>query len=32
MKGEVREEWLRSNVSDVNYAATMGTLGLRWQP
>ena len=32
VKAEVREEWLRSNVSGVDYAATIMTLGLRWQP
>jgi hypothetical protein len=32
VKGEVREEWLRSNTAGVDYAATIATLGLRWQP
>jgi hypothetical protein len=32
VKGEVREEWLRANVAGVDYAATIATLGLRWQP
>ena len=32
VKGEVREEWLRSNVGGVDYAATIMMLGLRWQP
>ena len=32
VKGEVREEWLRSNTAGVDYNATIATLGLRWQP
>lgn len=32
VKGELREEWLRSNVPGVDYSATIAMLGLRWQP
>lgn len=32
VKGEVREEWLRSNVLGADYNATIALLGLRWQP
>lgn len=32
VKGEVRQEWRRSNVAGNDYDATIGMLGLRWQP
>ena len=32
IKGELREEWMRSNVVGVDYNATVALLGLRWQP
>jgi hypothetical protein len=32
VKGEVRHEWRRSNVPGNDYDATVGLLGLRWQP
>jgi hypothetical protein len=32
LKGELREEWLRSNTAGADYSATVGLLGLRWQP
>lgn len=32
VKGELREEWLHSNVLGADYSATVGLLGLRWQP
>jgi hypothetical protein len=31
VKGEVREDWLRSNISGNDYNATTVLLGLRWQ-
>jgi hypothetical protein len=31
LKGELREEWLSSNVPNANYAATVALLGLRLQ-
>jgi hypothetical protein len=31
LKGELREEWLNSNVPNANYAATVALLGLRLQ-
>ena len=31
IKGEVREEWLRSNMTGNNYNATVFLLGLRLQ-
>jgi hypothetical protein len=31
VKGEVREDWLRSNVTGADYNATVFLLGLRWQ-
>jgi hypothetical protein len=31
VKGEVRQDWLRSNISGSNYNATTFLLGLRWQ-
>ena len=31
IKGEVREEWLRSNVTGNDYTATIFLLGLRFQ-
>jgi hypothetical protein len=31
VKGEVRQDWLRSNLSGNNYSATTFLLGLRWQ-
>jgi hypothetical protein len=32
VKGEVRHEWRRSNEPGNDYDATIGLLGLRWQP
>jgi hypothetical protein len=32
IKGEVRHEWLRSTEPSANYDATIGLVGLRWQP
>ena len=32
VKGEVRQEWRRSNVPGNDYDATIGIVGLRWQP
>jgi len=32
VKGEVRQEWRRSNLPGNDYDATIGLLGLRWQP
>jgi hypothetical protein len=32
LTGEVREEWLRSNTTGVDYNATIALLTLRWQP
>jgi hypothetical protein len=32
LKGELREEWLRSNIAGADYSATVALLGLRWQP
>jgi len=32
VKGEVRHEWRRSNEPGNDYAATVGLVGLRWQP
>jgi hypothetical protein len=32
VKGEVRQEWRRSNEPGNDYEATMGLVGLRWQP
>ncbi len=31
LKGEVRQEWMRSNVADVGYRASIFMLGLKWQ-
>ena len=31
VKGEVRQDWLRSNISGNDYSATTFLLGLRWQ-
>lgn len=31
VKGEVRQDWLRSNITSNNYNATTVLLGLRWQ-
>ena len=31
LKGEVRQEWFKSNIPDSDYAATMFLLGLRFQ-
>lgn len=31
VKGEVRHEWLNSNVANVDYAADVFLLGMRWQ-
>jgi len=31
IKGEVREDWLRSNITSNNYSATTFLLGLRLQ-
>jgi hypothetical protein len=31
LKGEFRQDWLRSNVSGNDYTASIFTLGLRWQ-
>ena len=31
VKGEVRQEWMRSTVPEVDYAATVFLLGLRLQ-
>ena len=31
LKGELREEWLSSNVPNASYAATIALLGLRLQ-
>ena len=31
VKGEVRQDWLRSNISGNDYNATTFLLGLRWQ-
>jgi hypothetical protein len=32
VKGEVRHEWRRSNEPGNDYEATIGVVGLRWQP
>ena len=32
VKGEVRREWLKSNVEGSDYTANIATVGLRWQP
>jgi hypothetical protein len=32
LKGEVRQEWLRSSEIGHDYDATIGLVGLRWQP
>jgi len=32
VRGELREEWLHSNIAGADYSATVGLLGLRWQP
>jgi len=32
VRGDVRQEWRTSNVPGNNYTATIGTVGLRWQP
>ncbi len=31
IKGELRQDWLRSNISGNNYSATTVLLDLRWQ-
>jgi hypothetical protein len=31
LKGELRQDWLRSNIGSNNYSATSVLLGLRWQ-
>ena len=32
VKGEVRQDWLKSNVSGADYTASIASVGLRWQP
>jgi hypothetical protein len=32
VKGEVRREWLKSNVPGADYTANIAMVGLRWQP
>jgi hypothetical protein len=32
VKGELRQEWLKSNVPGNDYTATIAQVGLRWQP
>ena len=32
LKGEVRQEWLRSNIDGNDHTAKVGLVGLRWQP
>ena len=32
LKGEYRQEWLRSNLSGNDLTAKVGLVGLRWQP
>jgi hypothetical protein len=32
VKGEVRREWLKSNVEGADYTANIAMVGLRWQP
>lgn len=32
LRGEVRQEWLRSNIAGADHTAKVGLVGLRWQP
>ena len=32
IKGELRQEWLKSNLPGNDYTASIAQVGLRWQP
>jgi hypothetical protein len=32
IKGELRQEWLKSNIPGNDYTASIAQIGLRWQP